>query len=109
MFARVYHVVYQQVPNMAGRSRSRQHVRCPYVKVDGTVCGIFTPSPSWDFCARHIEYQGAKLLVETPERVSVTIELPRFPVPLRGWSRSQWEACRLLICEVVLEPEMPDV
>jgi hypothetical protein len=70
---------------------------------------MFTPAPTWDFCARHIEYQGAKLLGETPERVELVVSIPRFKVPLAGISRSQWEAIRLLLCDITLPPERVDV
>ena len=64
---------------------------------------------TWDYCVAHATKRGHELLAQTPDRVSVELELPRFATPLGGISRSEWEAVRILLCGIVLEPERPDV
>jgi hypothetical protein len=48
-----------------------------------------------------MEARGAELLAETPGRITLEVTLPKFDVPLGGLSRLQWEACRLVMCNVV--------
>lgn len=89
---------------MAGRARKRANaLRCSAVRADGVVCGNVAPA-GWDYCVVHAERRGEELLRENPERLELMVTLPRFAVPLGGWSRSEWEGVRLCMSGFMLPP-----
>jgi len=75
--------------------------RCCFPKADGVgVCDRIIPD-GWDVCPAHLEARGREILLSSPERVAVTVEIPRSIVPkLGGLARSEWESVRLALADV---------